>query len=270
MKLKRQKFQLNGIEIPSVNKITDCLSKDGLIKNFYRRHGFFNADAIANAAKEVGTSAATALERFRKFGEIPDSPFERKIVEEWANWRSSRLLVLKRDEYWHPEIHLINTKDKYHGIADVVYYDTCLAFVGDDKVKKRHANYNLLLNEHAYAMCDSMEMDGEIVKVPWSVPIKSIWLWTYHPVTGKLYPKHHTFSRKVYKDFLVCKQMYEINAKAEEYFELCAVLLPEEKNDKETASKGNPADDISHEEAGAAVREEDGAIPGTQSTSSKS
>lgn len=226
-KIVRDAFKLDGVKVPSVNRITDSLSKDGLYQ-WYRKVGFFNADGIANAAKAVGSSAATAMENYRKFGLMPDSPYERKVVEEWVAWHDTK------EEVMYPEVHLVNTKDKYHGFADVVIHSGDVAMLGDDKIKKRHANLNLILNEHAYAMCDSMEVDGEIVPVPWKVPIESTWLWTFHPETGQLFPEEVSFDFNMYNRFLLCKSMYYLNKEAEAYFKEHATLLPhpEEANEE--------------------------------------
>jgi hypothetical protein len=105
------------------------------------------------------------------------------------------------------------------------------AVLGDDKSKKRFADYKLIMNEHAYAMCDSYEdpVTHEIKKLPWEPPISTFWFWTYHPITGRLYAVDHPFQPEVFADFLTCKAMQAVNKRSEKYFGQYAVLLPEEK-----------------------------------------
>ncbi len=232
------KFLLDGERIKSVNEITDSLSKEGLIRNFYRKEGFKKADKISKAAREQGIKLADTFERYRQTGKTGKvSAYNRKCVDQWTEWFNASPFQIVDDKY--VEIHLVNTVDKYHGSPDVIMHKEIpiilgtqlIPVLGDDKSKKRFADYKLIMNEHAYAMCDSYEdpVTHEIKKLPWEPPIPQFWFWTYHPITGRLYPVDHEFQPEVYQDFLTCKKMSEVNARAEKYFGQYAVLLPEEK-----------------------------------------
>lgn len=220
-------FQLNGVVIPSVNECTDSLSKDGLMKNFFRRLGFKEADRVGNAARRKGTALATRFENLRKFGKpkLKLTPFQEICIANWQTWMSNTSLFINPE---FVERHLVNTVEGYHGSPDVIMAD-CegQAVLGDDKAKKRLSDYKILMNEHAYAMCDSYEVDGVITPVPWDVPIRSFWLWTYHHETGDLYPEVHHFEDAIWQDFLTCKKMLVVNQKAEKYFATHCQKLPE-------------------------------------------
>lgn len=220
-------FLLNALEIPSVNTCTGTLSQEGLYKNFYRRLGFREADRIGNAARRKGTALATRFEQLRKFGKIKLKlkPFEETCITNWQTWMGTTALMINPE---FVECHLVNTKEGYHGSPDVIMADMQgQAVLGDDKAKKRLSDYKILMNEHAYAMCDSYEVGGVITPVPWDVPITSFWLWTYHHETGDLYPEVHHFEESIWQDFLTCKKMLAVNQKAEAYFEEHCQKLPE-------------------------------------------
>lgn len=224
-------FQLNGVEIPSVNTCTDSLSKEGLYKNFFRRLGFKEADKIGRASRRAGSSLAKTLERWRKYGKMPRKlkPLEGICVDNWKTWMSNTELVVNPE---FVECHLVNTVEGYHGSPDIVMADLYgQAVLGDDKLKKRLSDYKILMNEHAYAMCDSYEVDGVISPVPWDVPITSFWLWTYHHETGDLYPEVHHFDASIWQDFLTCKKMLAVNRKAEAYFAEHCQTLPSAVNE---------------------------------------
>jgi hypothetical protein len=217
-----ERFCLDGVRLPSVSTITGTLAKDGIIR-WQRKLGFEEADRQAYVAARQGTKVATMFEKYRKRGRKPRAEYLTIVLNEWIvwgeGWKESELVA---------EPHLVNTKDRYHGSPDLVFKDSGKWSLADDKSKKRFAGYDLLMNEHAYASCDMMDMgDGVLKPVPWVTPIQDIWFFTYHPVTGKLYPHHHTFDPKVYADFLVCRQMYEVNRTASKYFDMNATLLPE-------------------------------------------
>jgi len=219
------RFQLDGEIIPSVNTITGALSQEGLLR-WYRKLGFKKADKVGGAARDQGIKLAEVFERYRKTGKTGHiSAYQRKCVDNWTKWYETTPLTLI-DRFIEP--HLVNTVDKYHGSPDVILeWKPDSMLLGDDKSKKRFAGYNLLMNEHAYAMCDSIEVDGVITKLPWEPPIRAFYFWTYHPETGELFTEQHEFDPQVYQDFLLCKQMLKLNKKAEKYFNERAVLLPE-------------------------------------------
>lgn len=208
-----------------MNTITDSLSKEGLIRNFYRPLGFAEADRVGGLARDKGISLATAMENFRKFGKLPRKKYEKTCLAHWRAWLSQCDLVISP---FFVEPHLVNTKEGYHGSPDIVMSNgDGAAVLGDDKAKKRLSDYKILMNEHAYAMCDSFELDGVIKPVPWDVPVTSFWLWTYHHETGELFPEVHHFDEAIWQDFLTCKKMYRVNRTAENYFTKHCGKLPE-------------------------------------------
>lgn len=218
------RYKLNDVYIPSVSTITSGLKKDGL-ERWYRKLGFEEADKQSKEARELGTEVAEMFEAYRKVRTKPRKKFLKTVLNEWLQWGEGWDGVMLL-----PEIHLVNTIDNYHGSPDLVYKDGESWSIGDDKCKKRFADYGLLMNEHAYAMCNMIhdtETD-ELKPVPWAVPIQKITFWTYSPETGRLYPHEHQFDEKVYHDFLICRAMYDTNKKAEQFFNLNAVTLPEE------------------------------------------
>lgn len=220
-------FEVNGLRAPSVNEITDSLSKDGLIHNFWRKLGFKKADKIGAAARDQGIALASAFELYRQSGKAGKQTKYTKIcLKNWHKWYAGTVYTIPTDALIEP--HLVNTKDGYHGSPDVIMADTMANMepvLGDDKSKKRFSDYKLLMNEHAYAMCDSIEVDGKLEKLPWEPPIRTFWFWTYCPECGNLYPRMHCFDEQVYKDFLTCKAMREVNKVAEAYFNKEAGLL---------------------------------------------
>lgn len=223
------KFEINGVRAPSVNEVTGSLSLDGLIRNFYRIQGFKKADKISNAAREQGIKLAEVFERYRQTGKTGKiSKYNQTCVDNWTEWFQEQPYEIKSDDW--VEAHLVNTKDGYHGSPDVVLHEGDVPCLGDDKSKKRFSDYKLIMNEHAYAMCDSYEdrETHEIKKLPWEPPIPFFWFWTYHPITGRLFPVKHEFKPEVYEDFLTCKAMGVVNKRSEKYFGQYAVLLPEE------------------------------------------
>lgn len=225
-------FQINGVRAPSVNEVTDSLSKDGLIRNFWRKLGFKKADKVGGLARDQGIALASAFELYRKTGD-PESSVEGKsakyvkiCLENWHKWYAGSVYTIPTDALIEP--HLVNTVDGYHGSPDVVLASTMMDMepvLGDDKSKKRFSDYKLLMNEHAYAMCDSIDVGDKLEKLPWTPPIKQFWFWTYCPDCGNLYPRVHNFDPQVYQDFLICKAMREVNKVAEAYFNREATLL---------------------------------------------
>jgi hypothetical protein len=215
-------YHLDGVRIPSVSTITGSLSKEGL-ERWWRRDGFEECDRQTTEAKKRGTRVALMFERYRKRKREPKNEYLRTVLGQWREW----------GEGWNgielvAEPHLVNTIDQYHGSPDLVFKEDKWV-LGDDKAKKRFADYGLLMNEHAYAMCNMLDDPKKgLIPVPWPVPLTDIWFWSYHPVTGKLYPHRHEFDPAVYKDFLTCRAMYCVNKRAEKYFKDNAVLLPEE------------------------------------------
>ena len=227
-----EKFHINGVRAPSVNEVTDSLSKDGLIRNFWRKLGFKKADKVGGAARDQGIALASAFELYRKTGDPKSSvngksaKYVKICLQNWHKWYAGSVYTIPTDALIEP--HLVNTVDKYHGSPDVVLADTLMDMepvLGDDKSKKRFSDYKLLMNEHAYAMCDSIEVEGKIEKLPWTPPIPRFWFWTYCPDCGNLYPRMHVFDPAVYQDFLTCMKMREVNAVAEAYFNREATLL---------------------------------------------
>lgn len=226
------RFLLNGEPIPSVNEVTDALSKDGLFRNFYRRLGFKRADKESAKSRERGSKLAKVFEKYRQTGKTgKTSDYNKVCIDNWTKWFEESPFTITEDRFVEP--HLVNTVDKYHGSPDVIIgldggpgigIDSMV--LGDDKSKKRFADYRLLMNEHAYAMCDSIEINGVIEKLPWEPPIKTFWFWTFCPDTGELFPVEHEFKPEIYQDFLTCKAMQEVNKRAEHYFGQYAVLLP--------------------------------------------
>lgn len=165
------------------------------------------------------------FEAYRKSQVMPRSKYLKMVLNEWKQTEAGQTGIMLV-----PEPHLINSIDGYHGSPDLVYNNGKEWKIGDDKCKKRFADYGLLMNEHAYAMCNQIHdtETGEIKPVPWDVPIRKITFWTYNPDTGKLYTHKHEFELSIYQDFLKCLEMYKINRKAEKYFSIYATLLPVE------------------------------------------
>jgi hypothetical protein len=221
---------LNGQRIPSVNECTGTLSKDGLIRNFWRPLGFKKADRVSREAREQGSSLAEVMERYRKTGKTgPISAYNKACVQNWTKWYDESDLEIKSDSYIEP--HLVNTIEGYHGSPDVILHRDWHPVLGDDKSKKRFSDYALLMNEHAYAMCDSYEdlVTHEIKKLPWLPPVQEIWFWVYDPDTGELFPESTAFDPLVYADFLRCKAMVGVNKRAEDFFKAHAQLLPSQQ-----------------------------------------
>ena len=220
-------FMYQGDEIPSVNGITASLSQDGLLRNFYRKLGFKEADKISSEARKAGTKLASIFERYRQTGKTGNiSALYKACVKNWLRWYENQSYEITEDCWVEP--HLVNTRELYHGSPDVIINQNGNVALGDDKLKKRFADYKLLMNEHAYAMCDSYEdpITKEIKKLPWEPPIPLFWFWTYDPKSGDLFPVQHVFHEEIYSDFLICKSMLGVNKKAEAYFRRFAVLLP--------------------------------------------
>lgn len=219
------RYKLNGKLIPSVNTISDSLSKDGLIRNFYRKHGFEEADKIGAAARDNGVELATAFEEYRKTGKYNKrNSLVAKCIENWTHWFERSPFYIEHDMYVEP--HLVSKQYGYHGSPDLILETAGTYVLGDDKLKKRFSDYKLLMNEHAYAMADHIEIDGQLRPVKWEIPIKTFWFFTYNPENGNLHAVEHDFDPDIFKDFLVCKDMYEINKRAEAYFAKHATLLP--------------------------------------------
>jgi hypothetical protein len=233
-------FKLNGKVIPSVNECTDALSKEGLYRNFFRKLGFKEADKQSKDAKKKGDNLAKAMELFRIDGtKHKTDGYINRCLDNWYKWYAQSPCHIGADDWIEP--HLINTIVGYHGSPDVVLEEPEI-ILGDDKVKKRFADYRLLMNEHAYAMCDSYrdKLTNEIRRVPWAIPIKTIWFWTYDPDSGTLFSEKHSFEEQVYRDFLTCHAMQRINQRAEAYFHQNAVLLPTQ-TEKLCKTKSQPA-----------------------------
>ena len=207
-----------------MSTVTGSLAKPGL-ERWFRKLGFQEADKQSKEARELGTEVAEMFEAYRKVRAKPRKKFLKTVLNEWLQWGegwTGSILV--------PEAHLVNTVDKYHGSPDLVYKDGESWSIGDDKCKRRFADYGLLMNEHAYAMCNMIhdtETD-ELKPVPWTVPIQKITFWTYSPETGRLFAHEHPFDDAVYHDFLICRAMWDTNKKADKYFGDNAILLPEE------------------------------------------
>jgi hypothetical protein len=214
-------YRLNGERLQSVSTITNALAKEGL-QFWFRKYGFKKCDKMSKDAREKGAEVAEALEAYRKTGSMPKKKFLKTVIGQWDAWMGE---WAEGDLVAEP--HLVNTVDKYHGSPDLVYRKDGEWRLGDDKCKKRFADYGLLMNEHAYAMCDQIDVDGVLTPVPWPVPLTTIMFWTYDPDSGMLYPHEHKFDDAVYQDFLECKRMSALNKKAEVYFKENAILLPE-------------------------------------------
>lgn len=222
------KFHLNGVRIPSVNEVSDSLSKDGLIRNFWRKLGFKKADKIGGAARDQGIALAAAFEDYRRTGKTvgKQTKYTKICLENWHRWYAGSVYTIPTDALIEP--HLVNTVDGYHGSPDLILADTMADMepvLLDDKSKKRFCDYRLLMNEAAYANCDSIEVNGNIEKLPWTPPIKRLWFATYCPDCGNLYMRLHVYDPQVYEDFLVCKKMREVNRVAEAYFNKNSTLL---------------------------------------------
>jgi hypothetical protein len=246
------RWKYNGEYWPSVNTITGALSLEGLIRNYYRKHGFKWCDKDSDKAREAGSKLAEVMERYRitaKTGKV--SKLNKACADNWLKWFNEHEYHI--EEEWI-EPHLVNTIDGYHGSPDAILVRDVKpdpgypldVILGDDKLKKRFPDYRLLMNEHGYAMCDSYEdkLTKEIKKVPWKTPIEKLWFWTFDPKNGDLYPVEHDFDPGVYGDFLTCKLMYSVNKRSESYFGKYAVLLPsQEKTNGDDTAK--PTDESS-------------------------
>ncbi len=226
-------YEINGVRAPSVSEVTASLSKDGLIRNFYRRLGFKRADKVGGDARDQGTRVASAFEEYRKTGDPLTAAkgkgvkYTRICLENWHKWYSGSVYTIPTDALIEP--HLVNTIEGYHGSPDLIMADTMNGMepvLWDDKSKKRYCDYSLLMAEHAYANCDSIDVgDGKLEKLPWTPPVKTFWFGTYCPDCGNLHTRMHRYDPQVYADFLVCKKMREVNRVAEAYFNKEAYLL---------------------------------------------
>jgi hypothetical protein len=210
------KFTYNNIELPSVNEVTGSLSKQGLI-NWWRKLGFKAADKITQESADKGRDIASVFEAYRKREldinsiSIQYKPFVQSY-QEWVDKVGSvkQLAV---------EPHLVSLKHGYHGSPDLIFSLDDEVEVGDDKAKGRPPDYKLFMNEAAYANCELIEVNGELTPVPWKVPIRFFRFFSYHPDTGQLLEaKREKYKPDLFGDFLVCKQMFDVNQKAEKYF----------------------------------------------------
>lgn len=228
-----ESFEINGVRAPSVSEVTASLSKDGLIRNFYRKLGFKRADKIGGDARDQGSRLAAAFEEYRKTGNPELSAkgkgakYSRTCLQNWHSWYADSVYTIPTDALIEP--HLVNTKEGYHGSPDLILADTMADMepvLWDDKSKKRFCDYGLLMAEHAYANCDSIDIgDGKLEKLPWQTPIKRFWFGTYCPDCGKLHTRLHQYDPQVYEDFLTCLKMRSVNRVAEAYFRSQATLL---------------------------------------------
>lgn len=225
----RAKYLLGGEQIPSVNDITGLLRSEALD----RWLAVPGNKAKGKEAQRKGTKVAKYLEDYRRGKTVKLGSFEGQCAINWEDWyRKAGVRMLE------VECHLVNTLDRYHGSPDMIMSrpnGSCL--VGDDKVKKRFADYRLLLNEHLYAACDSIEVNGALQIVPWSHPIKEIVFFTYDPDTGEMYVNEHEFSWTIYNQALQLRKTYDILKAADAYFKERATLLPSQRRVNESITQ---------------------------------
>ena len=153
-----KRWTYNGEVWPSVNGVTGLLHSEAL-DNWLR---IAKNRKQGKLAQKKGSALASYFENRRKGIPSPEDIFSGICFRQWEKWFDAQDLVILETEP-----HLVNTLDKYHGSPDLIASDIHgEAVLGDDKIKKRFADYKLLMNEHAYAMCDSIEMgEGNIVPV---------------------------------------------------------------------------------------------------------
>ena len=231
-----KRWTYNGEVWPSASTVTGLLHSDAL-DNWLR---IAKNRKQGKLAQKKGSALASYMEYKRKGIPSPGDIFSGICLEDifsgicfrqWEKWFDAQDLVILETEP-----HLVNTLDKYHGSPDLIASDIYgEAVLGDDKLKKRFADYKLLMNEHAYAMCDSIDMgNGNIIPVPWEFPIERIVFWSYDPDTGEMFVNEHEFIPEVYKDFLTLRKTYDIKNRAEEYFTEHATLLPSQERKNAT------------------------------------
>ena len=225
-----KRWTYNGEVWPSVNGVTGLLHSDAL-DNWLR---IAKNRKQGKLAQKKGGALASYFENRRKGIPASEDIFSGICFRQWEKWFDAQDLVILETEP-----HLVNTLDKYHGSPDLIASDIHGgAVLGDDKIKKRFADYKLLMNEHAYAMCDSIEMGkGNIVPVPWKFPIARIVFWSYDPDSGEMFASEHEFMPEVYNDFLTLRSVYDIKNKADKYFEEHAVLLPSQERKNATIAQ---------------------------------
>lgn len=227
-----KRWTYNGEVWPSVNGISGLLHSDAL-DNWLRSAKNRKQGKLA---QKKGHDLAAYLENLRKgIAQIPDE-FSGLCASQWVKWFDEQEL-----EILNVEPHLVNTLDRYHGSPDVIACDIHgEAVLGDDKIKKRFADYKLLMNEHAYAMCDSIDMGkGKIIPVPWKVPIERIVFWSYDPDSGEMYASEHGFTPSVYNDFLTLRKVWDIKNTSDTYFIEHATLLPSQTRKNATTTTGS-------------------------------
>lgn len=211
----RVKFLLDGKAIPSANDITGLLRSEAL----ERWLAVPGNKAKGKEAQRKGTAVAKLMEKLRKGKTVEGQTF--------GHMCAASLIRVQTRVVLEAECHLVNTLDRYHGSPDAIECEpTGEAVLVDDKVKKRFADYRLLMNEHLYAACDSIEKDGVITPVPWKWPIKRIVFNTFDPDTGKLYVEEHAFSSIVYSHAMTLRSAWDVAQASEAYFKEHAVLLP--------------------------------------------
>lgn len=224
-----KKFLLNGEEIPSVSAITGLLRSEALD----RWLAVPGNRAIGKEAQRKGKKVAKCLENYRRGKDLKSGTFESSCAVGWNTWSQKYGLEIRE-----VECHLVNTLDRYHGSPDMIMSRPDGSYiVGDDKVKKRFADYRLLLNEHLYAACDSIEVNGELQLVPWSHPIRDIIFFTYDPDTGEMYVNEHEFSWTIYNQALQLRKTYDILKVADAYFKEHATLLPSQRRVNESITQ---------------------------------
>jgi hypothetical protein len=200
---------INGVQAPSVNEVTSCLSKDSLINQFWRKLGFKKADEITKKAADLGTNVAHALDMTRKTAWVEnDVPADlMPFVAAWKRYQQDQCLEV---DPGHVELHLKSTKYAFHGSPDFfARYPGQPLFIGDDKVKDKAPDYKILMNEAGYIQAFE-ETTGE--------KIKDILILCYHPKSAVITPYWFENKPEYLRDFLHLRETYEINKRAEAYY----------------------------------------------------
>lgn len=218
----RAKWTYNGEVWPSVNEITGLLRSEALD----RWLAVPGNKAKGKEAQRKGTGVAKVMEKIRKGQSVNGQGFPQSCIANWLKVQDRVIL--------EAECHLVNTFERYHGSPDAVECDSYGdAVLVDDKVKKRFAAYNLLLNEHLYAACNMIERNGILDPVPWEWPIKQIVFNTFDPDTGELYINEHEFNQNIYNEALTLRKSWNIAQTSEAYFKQHATLLPSQRKPSE-------------------------------------
>lgn len=213
-------FVFEGKVLPSVNTITDSLSKAGLI-NWWRKFGFEACDKKTETSRQRGIDVHALFEDYLK-GKIQDLPQDHiytRFLLSLKNWQSKTGYVFAA-----VEPHLVNPEDEYHGSPDAIGHlpgDAEAWEVLDYKIKDKQADYRILMNEAAYARCNVREIEGKRFSyelAPWAGKIKRCRILTFNPETAEVHDKVYLLHETYFSDFKTCAQMYWVNKRADAWY----------------------------------------------------